>query len=148
MNSKFDADLTLPEEFHSSMNLVNTATDLENLSIQYLTEERLIQIEKLHQDINTFGFDRAINNYESLILESSITQEEFNEQNLFLNSIKVLYDVNYSSNLTSARMSCFWASVVFAAAFVSLASCATGLACSLATIGYISAGANLAEACG
>lgn len=50
--------------------------------------------------------------------------------------------------MTLGGWGCFWAVIVFIGATVSLVICVTIIACGLAAMGYVSAGANLVDQCG
>ncbi|WP_075350430.1 hypothetical protein [Algoriphagus marinus] len=114
-----------------------------------------------YEDLQSLGFDLAIKNYESKVLNLNLTQEEFLKKNRFINLIKALEfsnpklfvsGKNEFLNLNS-RISCDsgWrcagAIIALTAATASLSSCATVLACGGAILLHIIAIDSAAAAC-
>ena len=150
LNEMFDVSLDLPQEFHELNYKAGNILLEESKSRGWINNEKHELILEFYNDLQLNGSNNAISNYETKITNMDLNEDEFNKETLFLNAIKSLeylgtFDTGYSKYTNGP---CWWAIIVFAAAFVSLASCVTGFACGIAGIGYISAGQYLVESCG
>jgi len=147
VNEQYDSNLTIPGEFHEFLNSSNENFQEFLVESNYIDSEKFLRLTKLKDEIYLLGFDQALENYELVINELSLSQIDFQTENLFLNTMKQLNDTGVFEISQAKSGSCASAIIVFAAATASLALCATGFLCGLAAIGYISAAQNWMEAC-
>jgi hypothetical protein len=146
VNEYYGSNLTLPDEFHEKLISNNDSFQEFLIESNNIDSSKLLRLQKLENDIYHIGFDEALKNYEFVINGLQLNYKDFQAENLFLNSMKQLNDSGFFEVSQAKNGSCAWATIVFAAATASLASCATGFLCALAAVGYISAAQAWMEA--
>ena len=160
VNLNLNTDLDFPE---SASNLINS--DSEKIFEQALNNGWVSQsevnltktfISEIHRD----GFDKAIANYEEVILNRKLSDQEFSKQNKIVNILKSqnyanpnLFNPDLSDrNSLSDDEECGWckcaaAIVGLTAATAGLSGCATIAACALATALFYAAVNGVTTAC-
>lgn len=139
--------------------IVETPEYLQPVDIikEDLPSNDIIIGDKFENDLNLYGFETALNNFESNVLSMNLTQVEFEKYNQLANVLSLLNNSNpeYFSNSnylskssTMAKLSpcgkaIFWNSL----ATVGLVACGTGWLCALAIAAKIGAMDSMIETC-
>jgi hypothetical protein len=129
------------------------------LSNNWIKQQDVDLSEQFGDDLEAFGFDIAVSNYENTVLNLNLSDEEFARKNAFVNIIKIIHDENPSmfpngdssverANLqTRSWWRCALAATALVASTASLVSCATIGGCILAMALVYNASLAVAEQC-
>ena len=154
VNNQTNTNITLPNEVLSlSPNM--DYNEILNLGLEkkWMTQKDVNMTKSFIDDIQSKGFDFAIENYENNIVESSLSSEEFAKANAFANAVKVLNFKNPNAfksldSTTSQRgWRCGLSAVALTVATLGLASCVTIVACTLALACFVAAGLAVNDHC-
>jgi hypothetical protein len=154
VNTEMGTDIVLPDEF------LTLSTTLEADSIysiglknDWINDDDLIKTRVFADEIQTYGFTKAIKNYENKVLTLNLTQEEFSKEVFFLNFIKSLE--HERPDLFKAELlykgqnpwRCALSLIAFVATFSGLASCVFVLPCLLAYTLFVAASLAVGDHC-
>ncbi|QMU64591.1 MAG: hypothetical protein GKR88_10035 [Flavobacteriaceae bacterium] len=154
VNAQLGTNIEIPNDalqLSIEMNPTDILTIAKNNS--WLTQEDVIITNEFIEDMESKGFDIAVENYESNILAVNLSNEEFAKKNLFINMVKSmefkypdLYDNNESAQAKS-WLKCAAASIALASAIAGTLSCVTIAACALAMVLVYAASNSFADNC-
>lgn len=153
INVEFGTELILPDEVLEISTKDMDSKEIIKIALEnnWMNQEDVELIESFGEDIQTKGFDIAVENYENIVEALTLTSEEFSEKNSFLNGIKIMEYDNpelFDGSTNRGWLRCLLATIVLAAAIGgATGGCATILACGLALTGLYFALDNFAHSC-
>lgn len=154
INTELETNLSIPDEVLSlSTNM--DAEEIYSISLENgLLSQKDVELSKeLVGLIEANGIEVAINKYENKILSLNLTDEDFAKHNLIINTIKSLNYENpamFNNTEYQAKFSwwrCSLAAVAMTAAIANMSSCATIIACGVATLLLVNAGYAIGDHC-
>lgn len=156
VNSEFKTKIELPD---LTLQLTDyTSEQILDISLKnkWVNERDITLIKLLLNDIEAFGFEKAIKNYENNTFNMRLSNKEFSKKNLFLNMIKSinhenpnLFKLKSLDNTVQAKswLKCAASSIALAAAIVASSSCVTIVACGVAIACLYAASTSVADNC-
>jgi hypothetical protein len=153
VNNHYGTDLKIHDDFFQ-LYLDGDKNEITETSLRngWLNQKDINLANELVENINTSGFDSAIEVFKNQTLKLNLSKEEFSKKNTFVNIMQIMHEENpdffqgYSFQ-QRAGWSCFWASVVFVLSFISVLSCVTIILCGFALYGLMGATDNLVAEC-
>ncbi|SZD73879.1 Uncharacterised protein [Candidatus Ornithobacterium hominis] len=163
INQDFNTSLTfnqLDNELLDNNIVYGTPEYLAPIDVidDYMTSTEINLCNTLENDLELFGFEVAMQNFQQNVNSLNVSEAEFQKYNTLLNTLYIMYSVNpeiFQADFTTtnkssstARLSpCKKAILWNAAATVSLAACGSGLFCAVAIVAKIGAMDSMIEAC-
>lgn len=161
INNDFNTDLTinnLDDQLLSNQDLSGSFDYLQPVEIiqNYITTPQKNLCETMLSDIESSGFDVAMQNFEQTVISMNISDAEFQKYNQFANVLYLLHnsDPSMFQNSTSGKIgstskltSCQKAIIYNALATVGLVSCGTGWLCALAIASKLAAMESMIDSC-
>lgn len=147
VNDELGTSVDLPDSA-LSMSVDMDANDIYNIALSngWLNVKDIELAKKFSEDIETKGFDSAIENYQNKVLALNLSNDKFAKSNLFINTIKTLnyenpglFSINTNTQAKSNWYRCALASVALTATTAGLVSCVTIAACALAVLLQVNA---------
>jgi hypothetical protein len=155
VNLELGTSLVLPEKL-LTLSVEMTAGDIYATSLNngWLSESDVELAKGLSGDIQLKGVEIAVKHYENKILSMNLSNEEFLKHNLIVNTVKSL---NYEypnlfkevsfNNKTKSWWRCGLAALALTVAIGNMSTCATIVACGVATLLLVNAGYAVADQC-
>lgn len=157
VNESLGSDFSLPEE---ATNLIYAEADeIYNTGLEngWMDRGDVKLAKTFTSDNEKYGFDTAISNYETNLINSRPTEAALVKHGNIINVLKVSNEENpdlfkYGGDRSGDRWGCDWckcaaASVALFSATMSLATCVTVFACGLALVLVYAASNSFASAC-
>lgn len=160
VNNELNTELHIPEiALDLSINMNPEEIYTVGLSNNWINQQDVGLVEKFGNDLQTFGFEIAIRNYEDTVINLNLSDTEFARKNAFLNIIKT---INYENPLmfqesssslekSNLQMRSWWrcalAITALVAATASLSACPSVGGCVLALALIYNASLAVAEQC-
>jgi hypothetical protein len=154
INSELGTNLTIPNEVLSLSTDID-AEEIYSISLENgLLNHRDVELSKeLVGLIEANGVEMAINKYENKISSLNLSNEDFAKHNLIVNTIKSLNYENpamFTNTEYLAKFSwwrCSLAALALTAAIANMSTCATIVACGVATLLLVNAGYAVGDHC-
>ncbi len=146
VNDELGTDVDLPDSA-LSMSVDMDANDIYDIALTngWLEVKDIELAKEFSEDVETKGFDSAVENYQNKVLILNLSNDKFAKSNLFINTVKTLNYENpglFSTNTNTQAKGwyrCALASVALAATTAGLLSCVTVVACGLAVLLQVNA---------
>jgi len=149
VNDHYGTDIKIPDELFQAFIDEDEAALIKN---GWLTQTDINLSAELIKNINSAGFDSAIETYKNQILSLNLTNEEFAKKNTVVNLLKITNEENPNLLKTdySQRMdgwSCAGAWLYFLLSFASVIACVTVILCAFALYTMFDSVDYLVEQC-
>lgn len=154
INEELETSIQVPEEILAlSVNVEAETIYSQSLENNWLTEQDVQLSKKLAELIEKNDIETALMKYENLILNSNLSNEKFEQQNLIVNTVRSLNYENpemfaypeYQGKFSWWR--CSLAALALTVAIGNMSTCATIVACGVATLLLVNAGYAVADHC-
>jgi hypothetical protein len=156
INDHYGTDLHIPDNFFQLfLDKNNDKDDMLKAFLKngWMNQNDINLTNELIENINSKGYDSAIDVFKNKTLALNLSEEEFSKKNTLINLLEIVHDEN--PNLIEANYflkeqgpwTCAWATLLFIAALAGLASCATVVLCGLAVASLAGATDYLADSC-
>ncbi len=152
INEHYGTDLQIPDNFIQSFLDKDKETILEiSLENGWLNQNDINLNNEFIENINSIGFDSAINLFKNKTLSLNLSEEEFSKKNAFVNIMEITHNENpnlfETNSLDNGGWPCFWAVAWFIIALIGMFSCITWILCGFAAYALMEASDELVEQC-
>jgi hypothetical protein len=153
INKHYGTDIKMPDNFFQLFLDRDRDAILEtSLEEGWLNQNDINLTNELIENINSKGYNSAIDVFKNQTLKLNLSEEEFSKKNTFVNILKIMHDENLSlfetnSFQKTASWGCFWAVAFFIVAIIGMLSCVTWILCGFAAYSLMEASDNLIEEC-
>jgi hypothetical protein len=154
INKHYGTDLKIPDNFFQlflDRNIDKNVILETSLKEGWLNKNDINLTNELIENINSKGYNSAIDVFKNQTLKLNLSEEEFSKKNTFINVLEIMHDENPSffetNYLQKGGWGCFWAVAFFIVAVISMVSCVTWVLCGFAAYGLMEASDNLVERC-